>query len=196
VTSSQAIVWIGIPSNPLGQVFHIQGICDAVRSVSKASGHSVTIVVDSALNPPVLTHALNYGPDFVMHNGTKYFALHSDVLLDLVTDSPVTERGRELAPLLRETQIEVGGVASPFDAWLGLRGLRTLSVLVERICQSALEVAKFLDAHPMVTKTHYPGPHPQHKTRMGRWILVVTIVVHPREPMHIFIRALRRNWSK
>lgn len=165
VTSSQAIVWIETPSNPLCQVFDMQGICDAVRSASKASGHSVTIVVDSTLAPPILTQALNYGPDLVMHSGTKYFAGHSDVLLGLVTASPVTERGRELAPLLQETQIEVGGVASAFDAWLCLRGLRTLSVRVERICQSALEVAKFLDAHPMVTKTHYPGlsSHPQHE---------------------------------
>jgi cystathionine gamma-synthase len=165
VTSSQAIVWMETPSNPLCQVVDIQGVCDAVRSASKAAGRSVTIVVDSTLAPPVLTQALQYGPDLVMHSGTKYLAGHSDVLLGLVTASPVTERGRELAPLLRQTQIATGGVASPFDAWLCLRGLRTLCVRVERICQSALEVAKFLDAHPMVTKVHYPGlsTHPQHK---------------------------------
>jgi cystathionine gamma-synthase len=100
-----------------------------------------------------------------MHSGTKYMAGHSDALLGVVTASPVTERGRELADLMHEVQVATGGVASSFDSWLTLRGMRTLQVRVERQCSTALTVADYLNQHSLVTAVHYPGlsSHPQHE---------------------------------
>ena len=104
-----------------------------------------------------------------MHSGTKYFGGHSDVLLGVTTASPFTVQGRRLAPLIRQVQECVGGVASPMDSWLTLRGLRTLHVRVERQCRTALAIAEHLstrrnDPSSLVTAVHYPGltSHPNH----------------------------------
>ena len=100
-----------------------------------------------------------------MHSGTKYLAGHSDALLGIATASPFTKRGKELAPVLRSVQISAGGVASPWDSWLTLRGLRTLDVRVERQCQSAQRVAEYLQSQDLVTAVYYPGlvSHPHHE---------------------------------
>jgi cystathionine gamma-synthase len=104
-----------------------------------------------------------------MHSGTKYMGGHSDVLLGIATASPFTEQGRRLGPLIRQTQIMVGGVASAMDSWLTLRGLRTLHVRVQRQCRTALELARYLEREKnkeasLVTAVHYPGleSHPKH----------------------------------
>jgi cystathionine gamma-synthase len=104
------------------------------------------------------------GADVSMHSGTKYMAGHSDSLLGIATASPITKRGKELAPVLRSVQIDAGGVASPWDSWLTLRGLRTLQIRVERQSKSAQSIAEYLDQHDLVTAVHYPGlvNHPQH----------------------------------
>mmetsp|Transcript_37529 Transcript_37529/g.91034 ORF Transcript_37529/g.91034 Transcript_37529/m.91034 type:complete len:197 (+) Transcript_37529:54-644(+) len=99
-----------------------------------------------------------------MHSGTKYLAGHSDALLGVLTTSPQTQRGQELAPILRSVLVDTGGVASAMDSWLTLRGLRTLHVRVERQSQTAMAVAQFLDQHESVSAVHYPGlsSHPNH----------------------------------
>lgn len=101
----------------------------------------------------------------MFHSGTKFLGGHSDVLLGVVTASPWTQRGLELGPMLREVQVKAGAVASSFDSWLTLRGLRTLHVRVERASQNALALAQFLDSQDTVKVTHYPGlaTHPQHE---------------------------------
>ncbi len=109
---------------------------------------------------------LRLGADAVLHSGTKYLAGHSDVLIGTVTTSPYTSQGRELGQRIRSIQSALGAIASPMDCWLTLRGLRTLHIRLERQCRSAMEIAKFLSAHPLVESVHYPGleQHPQHKT--------------------------------
>jgi len=104
------------------------------------------------------------GADAVLHSATKYFGGHSDVTLGLVTTSPITPHGQELGKKLQQIQTVLGGIASPFDSWLCLRGLRTMSVRLQRQCQSAMELATFLENHPLVVTAHYPGltSHPQH----------------------------------
>jgi len=100
-----------------------------------------------------------------MHSGSKYLAGHSDALLGVLTASPVTERGRQLAPILKTVQVTAGGVASPWDSWLTLRGMRTLLVRVEQQSKTALALAEFLSNHPYITAVHYPGlpQHPSHE---------------------------------
>lgn len=100
-----------------------------------------------------------------MHSGTKYLAGHSDALIGLITASPTTQRGKELVSLLKSVQIDAGGVASPWDSWLTLRGMRTLHVRVERQSKTAQSVAEYLDKHELIYRVHYPGlpSHPQHE---------------------------------
>jgi cystathionine gamma-synthase len=163
-SADDVIVWMETPSNPLCQIVDIATICQVVETYSNETSRKVTTVVDSTLAPPTLTQPLHLGADLVLHSATKYMGGHSDVLLGVVTCSPWTERGRELGPLLRQVQVCVGGVASSFDSWLTLRGLRTLGTRVERQCRSAMELASYMQAHPLITAVHYPGleTHPQH----------------------------------
>jgi cystathionine gamma-synthase len=159
------LVWIESPSNPLIEVLDIGGICQIVSAMREQNPDlDVTTAVDSTLAPPVLSQPLLLGADAVMHSATKSLAGHSDATIGVVTPSPWTDRGTWLAPRLRQVQIEAGGVASPMDSWLTLRGLRTLHVRVERQCETALKVAHFLEGHPFVRKVRYPGlpSHPHH----------------------------------
>ena len=161
--SNNVIVWMETPSNPLCQVIDIKAVCNQVDSFR--SQLNITTVVDSTLAPPCVTQPLRLGADAVLHSGTKYLGGHSDVLLGVVTLSPWTSRGQELGSILRGVQIDMGAVASPFDSWLTLRGLRTLAVRVQRQCETALRLAHFLNSHDFVTRVHYPGllSHPQHE---------------------------------
>ena len=164
--SSNVIVWLESPSNPLCQVIDIEAVCATVDKFRSQA--VITTVVDSTLAPPCVTQPLRLGADAVMHSGTKYLGGHSDVLLGLVTMSPWTKRGRVLGPALRGVQAEMGAVASPFDSWLTLRGLRTLYVRVQRQCETALLLANYLNDHDSVVAVHYPGlsSHPQHSVAM------------------------------
>jgi cystathionine gamma-synthase len=157
---ADALVWIETPSNPLLHVIDIEATCELVQRASRVG--KTTTVVDSTLAPPVLTQPLLLGADLVLHSGTKYLGGHSDVLMGVVTASPWTDRGRELGPMLKQVQVCAGGVASAMDSWLTLRGLRTLSVRVERQCRTAMMLANFLDEHSSVHAVHYPGLTENH----------------------------------
>jgi len=161
--NTDIIVWMESPSNPKTQIIDIQDVCTAIKSLH--STHSVTTVVDVTMSTPILTRPLELGADIAMHSGTKYLAGHSDVLLGVLTSSPLTKRGKDLAEKLRSVQIDSGGVASPFDSWLTLRGLRTLQIRIERQSQTAQALANYLDNHDLVSLVHYPGlpSHPQHE---------------------------------
>lgn len=112
------------------------------------------------------------GADVVIHSGTKYLGGHSDVLLGAVTCSSKTKQGINLSTKLRTIQSAIGAVSSPMDAWLTLRGLRTLHIRLERQCGSAMTLAVFLQdlqckspyKNIQITNVHYPGlkSHPQH----------------------------------
>jgi cystathionine gamma-synthase len=130
-----------------------------------------------------------------MHSGTKYLAGHSDALLGVLTASPITERGRQLAPILKNVQIMTGGVASPWDSWLALRGIRTLQVRVERQSKTALALAEFLVNHDYVTAVHYPGLpiHPSHdvaKSQMSSFGGVFSLELESEEAATAFAAAL------
>ena len=161
--SEDVIVWMETPSNPLCQVIDVAAVCKLVCSISSEA--NVTTVVDSTMAPPCVTQPLLLGADVVIHSATKYLGGHSDVLLGVLTASPWTDRGIEIGPVLKQVQISTGSVASPFDSWLTMRGMRTLHIRLERQCQTALSVAQHLEGCRLVTKVHYPGitSHPQHE---------------------------------
>jgi cystathionine gamma-synthase len=161
------VVWMETPSNPLCQVSDIKEMCNAVEEMRGHAGEEfkITTIVDSTWAPPCITQPLKLGADAVIHSGTKYLGGHSDVLLGIVCTSPYTKEGKLLSERVKTIQTSIGAVASPFECWLTLRGLRTLHLRVERSSKSALELAQYLNAHKDVVKCHYPGleSHPQHK---------------------------------
>jgi cystathionine gamma-synthase len=150
-----AMVWVETPTNPL------LGIAD-IRALAQAAHEAgALLVVDNTFASPYLQQPLTLGADVVVHSTTKYLGGHSDVVggaLVLVDDA--------LAERLAFTQNATGGVAGPFDAWLTLRGVKTLAARMDRHCRNAMRIAQMLSEHPAVAEVFYPGlaSHPGHKT--------------------------------
>jgi cystathionine gamma-synthase len=140
------LVWLEAPSNPL------LGFPALQEQIEAAHARSARVVVDATAATPVLLRPLEHGADIVLHSATKYLSGHSDVLLGVVTLANASDADR-----LREFRGRSGIVAAPDPAWLLLRGLRTLSVRVERASATALELARRLAAHPAVERVRYPG---------------------------------------
>jgi cystathionine gamma-synthase len=150
LTPRTKIVWVETPSNPL------LGITDIAAVAQAARGAGARLVVDNTFASPYLQQPLSLGADVVVHSTTKYMGGHSDVVGGalVVNDDAL---GDELA----FHQNAMGAVAGPFDAWLTLRGIKTLGVRMDRHCANAARVAEFLTAHPKVTQVLYPGL-PEH----------------------------------
>jgi cystathionine gamma-synthase len=148
------LVWIETPSNPSCKIADIAAIAAAAREAGARS------VVDNTWGTPILQQPLALGADGVMHSTTKYLGGHSDVLggaLVLRESGAWSERIRELQKLS-------GGVPSPFDCWLVLRGIRSLAARMRSHCESAQLVAEYLAGHARVERVYYPGlaTHPGH----------------------------------
>jgi len=148
------MIWVETPSNPMLKLADLAGI------VALARRRGVWTAADNTFATPYLQRPLSIGFDLVMHSGTKYLNGHSDVVNGVLV---VGERG-DLAERLEFLQNSVGAIAGPFDAFLALRGLKTLALRMQRHCDNALELASFLERHPKVVRVHYPGlsSHPQH----------------------------------
>lgn len=149
-------IWVETPSNPL------LGITDiaALAEIARGSGTGVKLVVDNTFASPYLQQPLALGADVVVHSTTKYMGGHSDVVGGaLVTGDAAL--GDELA----YHQNAMGAVAGPFDAWLVMRGIKTLAVRMDRHSANATRIAEMLQAHPKVTRVLYPGlpEHPGHE---------------------------------
>jgi cystathionine beta-lyase len=150
---STRLVWMESPSNPMLKVFDIA----AVAAVARARG--IPVAVDNTFATPVLQRPLELGATIVVHSTTKYLNGHSDVV-----GGAVVTNDAALAERLHFLQKAAGGVPSPFDCYLVLRGLKTLVVRMDRHVESARTIAPWLEAHDRVTRVHYPGlaSHPQH----------------------------------
>ncbi|MGE5286395.1 MAG: cystathionine gamma-synthase [Micromonosporaceae bacterium] len=148
------LVWVETPTNPL------LSIADVAAIARLAHDAGALVVVDNTFASPYLQRPLALGADVVVHSTTKYLGGHSDVVGGaLVVADPGL--GEELA----FHQNAMGAVAGPFDAWLTLRGVRTLAVRMDRHCESAARIAGALAAHPAVSRVLYPGlrSHPGHE---------------------------------
>ncbi|WP_166626349.1 PLP-dependent aspartate aminotransferase family protein [Jeotgalicoccus sp. S0W5] len=154
------IVWIESPSNP--QI----NITDIKKVVSLAQGVGAITVVDNTTASPVFQQPLDLGADFSLHSVTKYIGGHSDVLLGAV----IAKESSEMLENMRLHQANKGGVPSPFECWLALRGIETLSLRVHAHAKNALDVALFLESHNKVKAVHYPGlnNHPSHDIAKGQ----------------------------
>ncbi|GEL19556.1 cystathionine gamma-synthase [Pseudonocardia asaccharolytica] len=146
-------VWCETPTNPLLGIADIAAVADVTRSAG------VRLVVDNTFASPYLQNPLALGADVVVHSTTKYVGGHSDVVGGVVVTSDDA-----IAEQLRFIQNAVGSVPGPFDAWLTLRGAKTLAVRMERHSDNAEVVAEALAAHPAVERVLYPGlpEHPGH----------------------------------
>ncbi|MEZ5092009.1 cystathionine gamma-synthase [Nocardioides sp.] len=148
------LVWVETPTNPLLGI----GDIEALAGIAHDAG--ALLVVDNTFASPYLQQPLTLGADVVVHSTTKYCGGHSDVV-----GGALVVKDLELAEQLAFHQNSLGAVAGPFDAWLVLRGLKTLAVRMDRHCDNAERVVAFLSDHPQVTEVFYPGlpDHPGHE---------------------------------
>ena len=154
VQDNTGLIWIETPSNPLLRISDIE----AVSKIAKQQ--NALLVVDSTFATPIATRPLQLGADLVMHSLTKYIGGHGDAMGGSVSGKQLL-----IGPLRGEALIHYGGVISPFNAWLILRGMATLPIRMRSHAENALQVARFLEHHPSVEKVLYPGltSHPQHE---------------------------------
>ena len=141
------------PTNPYLRIM------DLSHLVALARKHGITTAIDSTFATPINMRPLEYGLDLVIQSATKYLAGHNDLLAGAVIGS------RDSLAKIKEARGVLGGVSSPHDAYLLLRGLKTLDLRVRRQNESGLRVAQFLEAHPAVERVYYPGlpSHPDHE---------------------------------
>jgi len=165
------LLWAETPTNPLLQILDLAGTVRLARECG------ALVAVDNTFATPCVQRPLEFGCDIVMHSTTKYLGGHSDVLggLNVVADA---ELGKEMVSM----RSAVGGVAGPFDAYLTLRGVKTLALRMERHLSNTAAIARWLDEHPKVVQTHFPGleSHPQHelaKRQMDGFGAVVSFVL-------------------
>jgi len=141
-----ALLWLESPTNPAMEVADIEAICKGAHDAG------ATVVVDNTFATPILQRPLDLGADVVAHSVTKYLAGHSDVVLGaLVTRDDATYRAFD------QRRRGYGAIPGPFEAWLALRGMRTLALRVERAQQNARDLAARLRPHPVVEDVRYPG---------------------------------------
>jgi cystathionine gamma-synthase len=150
---AKTVLWVETPTNPLMKIADIETLA--------AIGHEAgaLVVVDNTFASPALQQPLSLGADVVVYSTTKYLGGHSDVV-----GGAVVLRDQELADAVQFVQFGGGAISSPFDAWLTIRGIKTLSVRMERHSSNAQAVAEALLAHPAVEHVYYPGlpEHPGH----------------------------------
>jgi len=154
VQDNTRMIWIETPSNPLLRISDIEAVAVI------ANQQSALLVVDSTFATPIATRPLQLGADLVMHSLTKYLGGHGDAM-----GGSVCGKQSLIGSLRGEALVHYGGVISPFNAWLILRGMATLPIRMRSHEENALKVAHFLEHHPGVEKVFYPGlaSHPQHQ---------------------------------
>jgi cystathionine gamma-synthase len=149
-----ALVWIETPANPTWDVI------DIARAAERAHAAGAILAVDSTCAPPPTTRPLQLGADFSFHSATKYLNGHSDVTAGIMTARTIDPRFDEISAV----RVSLGSIIAPFEAWLLLRGIRTLYLRFASASQNALALAKHFTGHPKIAKVLYPGlpSHPGH----------------------------------
>jgi methionine-gamma-lyase len=179
------LVFVETPSNPYLTITDLRQFADIVHDAG------ALLVTDNTVATPLNQRPLTLGADVVWHSATKYLAGHSDVSAGIVAGS------EELVERVWRTHLIVGSVLGPFDAWLLLRGLRTLDVRMTRHNENGLAVAQFLEGHPDIATVYYPGlaSHPQHDLAANQMSgfsgLVSFVVCGGPERADRFLDALR-----
>ncbi|WP_145521601.1 trans-sulfuration enzyme family protein [Yersinia aldovae] len=154
IQENTRLIWIETPTNPLLELVDIEAVCQVARA------RKVMTCVDNTFASAWNQRPLILGADIVMLSTSKYIGGHSDLI-----GGAVITNVHNIAEQLDFCKTTVGAIASPFDAYLALRGMKTLDVRMDRQCSNALKIAHFLEQHPKVLDVHYPGleSHPQHQ---------------------------------
>ncbi len=153
--SKTRFLYLETPANPTLDILDIRVWADIAR------GRKIPLIVDNTFASPYLQRPLELGADIVIHSATKYLNGHGDVVGGIIVAD------REICTAVREHYFNhFGPVMSPFNAWLISRGIKTLAVRMEKHCDSAMQIAQWLEAHPNVSRVWYPGltSHPGHET--------------------------------
>jgi len=152
-TENTRMVWIETPTNPLLKIVDLEAV------VAIARQNNAIVVVDNTFATPYAQRPLEFGADIVMHSATKFINGHSDMVGGIVLTA---DEG--LAEQLGYLQNSIGAVAGPFDSFLALRGVKTLDIRMQRHCESAMQIAEWLEQDERVDSVLYPGlaSHPQH----------------------------------
>ncbi|PKP44197.1 MAG: cystathionine gamma-synthase [Bacteroidetes bacterium HGW-Bacteroidetes-13] len=160
INKNTKLIWVETPTNPMMNIIDLK----AVSKLAKANG--LLLAVDNTFATPYLQRPLELGADIVMHSATKYLGGHSDVVMGalIVSDEKLAEK-------LYFIQNASGAICGPMDSFLVLRGIKTLHLRMQRHCENAAAVAKYLSNHPKIEKVYWPGleNHPNHniaKTQM------------------------------
>ena len=172
VKPNTRMIWCETPTNPMLK------IVDIARLAEFARARGIVLAVDNTFSSPILQRPLEHGAHLVMHSATKYLNGHSDMVGGMI----VVGDDAELAEKMTFLQNAVGGVQGPFDSFLALRGLKTLHLRMRAHCESALQLAQWLESHPAIEKVIYPGlaSHPQHalaKRQMDGFGGMISIVL-------------------
>jgi cystathionine gamma-synthase len=170
-----ALVWVETPSNPLLNIVDIRRAAEATHAAG------ALLAVDNTFATPYLQQPLELGADLVVHSTTKYLGGHSDVI-----GGAIATNDDVLAERLRFLQKSLGAVPGPFDAWLVLRGVKTLAVRMRQHCDNARRVAEYLDGHAAIERVLYPGlpGHPGHgvaRTQMRDFGGMVSVLLESEE---------------
>ncbi|MDG4554074.1 MAG: PLP-dependent aspartate aminotransferase family protein [Candidatus Competibacter sp.] len=154
LTPKTRMIWVETPSNPLLKLVDLEMIAAVARP------RGILAVADNTFATPWAQRPLEYGFDIVVHSATKYLNGHSDIIGGVAVC-----QGKDLAERLGYLQNAIGAVASPFDSFMILRGLKTLALRMERHSTNALHLAAWLERHPKIERVIYPGlpSHPQHE---------------------------------
>lgn len=150
------MIWVESPTNPLLKLVNLQAVAEFARK------HNLIAVCDNTFCSPYVQKPLDYGFDLVVHSATKYINGHSDVVGGIVVCGPDRQ---DLVEQIFYLSNAIGSIMSPFDSFLVMRSLKTLSIRMERHCDSAMQVAQYLEQHEAIEKVYYPGlqSHPQHE---------------------------------
>jgi cystathionine beta-lyase/cystathionine gamma-synthase len=153
VTPRTRVLYVETPTNPTLRLVDIE------KAIRFAKEHKLVSIIDNTFATPVLQNPIALGYDMVVHSATKALAGHSDLIAGVAVGN------KKWMERVRHMVIYLGGSMDPGAAYLLIRGIKTLGVRVERQCENAIAVAKFLEKHPKVARVHYPGlaSHPDHK---------------------------------
>jgi len=154
------MIWLETPTNPMLKIVDIAAVAEVARQ------YGALLVVDNTFASPMLQRPLELGADIVVHSATKFLNGHSD----MVGGVAVVGDNDELADRLWYLHNSIGGIQGPFDSFLAMRGLKTLALRMNAHCQNSLQIAGWLEKHPSVARTIYPGleSHPQHDLAMSQ----------------------------
>ena len=177
--------------SPNSLTFELQDI-EAVASIAKS--HNITTLIDNSYSSPLTQAPASMGIDIVLHSASKYLGGHSDIVAGMVCGS--TEN---ISRIFNNEYLALGGIISPFNAWLMLRGLRTLPARINRISETTTRVVQYLEKHPLVNEVLYPlSPrHPQYELAVKQMLkptglFSVRLSVKARRKIELFVNSLRQ----